>query len=84
MAIDRRDLFRRQQVIRFVVDHVVHRIDRTVTIDSLADLLKIPEDGARRIVASLVSAGILRQHSEGLWCTAFPMAGQQRRTLREE
>jgi hypothetical protein len=84
VAMDRRDLPRRQQVIRLVVDHLVHSIDRTVTIESLTDLLKIPEDGARRIVGSLVSAGILRQHSAGVWLSAFPMAGQQKRTLREE
>lgn len=72
MAIDRRDLLRRQQVIRLVVDHLVRSIDCTVTIESLTELLKIPEDGARRIVGSLVSAGVLREDSAGVWRSASP------------
>jgi hypothetical protein len=33
----------------------------------MKDLLKIPEDGARRIIANLVNAEILREVSTGVW-----------------
>jgi hypothetical protein len=38
-----------------------------VTIESLTELLKIPDHGAQRIVTSLVSAGVLREVSAGVW-----------------
>ena len=53
-----------------MVDHLVQSVDQTVTIDSLRDVLKIPEDGARRIIGNLVRAGILRERSAGVWCSA--------------
>jgi hypothetical protein len=68
--MDRRDPLRRRQVISFVVDHLVQSVDQTVTIDSLRDLLKIPEDGAHRIIGNLVRAGILQERSAGVWCSA--------------
>jgi hypothetical protein len=67
MAIDRRNVLRRQQVIRKVVDHIVKSAEGSVTIESLRDFLEIPDAGARRIIASLVSAGILREISAGVW-----------------
>jgi len=70
MPIDRRDKHRREEVIRLVVNYVVQSAERTVTIESLKDLLKIPEDGVHRVIASLVSAGILREISDGVWCRA--------------
>lgn len=70
MPIDRRDKHRREEVIRLVLNYVVHSAERTVTIESLKDLLKIPEDGVQRVIASLVSAGILREISDGVWCRA--------------
>jgi len=70
MPIDRRDKHRREEVIRLVVNYVVQSAERTVTIESLKELLKIPEDGVRRVIASLVSAGILREISDGVWCRA--------------
>ena len=67
MPSDRRDTRRRQEVIRSVVDHIVRNAESRVTIESLRDLLGIPEDGARRIVTSLVSAGIVRELRPGIW-----------------
>ena len=70
MPIDRRDKHRREEVIRLVVNYVVQSAERTVTIESLKDLLKIPEDGVQRVIASLVSAGILQEIRDGVWCRA--------------
>lgn len=71
MPIDRRDKRRRQEVIRSVVDQIVRNTESRVTIESLRDLLDIPEDAARRIVTSLVSAGIVREGRPGVWYHAL-------------
>lgn len=70
MPIDRRDKQRREEVIRLVVNQVVQSGSGTLTIDSLRELLKIPDDGVHRIIASLVSAGILREIRAGVWSRA--------------
>ena len=67
MGIDRRNEGRRAEVLRFVVDHIVHNATAQVTVEGMKDFLKIPEDGASRIIANLVSAGILYEISSGVW-----------------
>jgi DNA-binding IscR family transcriptional regulator len=68
MSIERRETDRRAEVVRSVVDHVVHKSDTTLTLEGLQDSLHIPPDAAGRIVSSLVSAGIVREVSYGVWC----------------
>jgi hypothetical protein len=68
MAIERRETRRRAEVVCSVVDHVVHSRDTTVTLEDLQDSLHIPPDAAGRIVSLLVSAGIVREVSLGVWC----------------
>ena len=67
MGIERRESGRRSEVVRSVVDHVVHRSETTVTLESLQDFLHVPPDAAGRIVSSLVNAGIVREVREGVW-----------------
>jgi len=67
MGIERREKGRRAEVVRAVVDHVVHKPATTVTLEGLQDFLHIPQDAAGRIVTSLVSAGIVREVREGVW-----------------
>jgi DNA-binding IscR family transcriptional regulator len=67
MGIERRDQGRRAEVVRAVVDHVVHRAETTVTLEGLEDFLQIPSDAAGRIVSSLVNAGIVREVRDGVW-----------------
>lgn len=67
MSIERRERGRRAEVVRAVVDHVVHRAQTTVTLEGLQDFLHIPQDAAGRIVSSLVNAGIVREVRQGLW-----------------
>ena len=74
MGIERREKGRRAEVVKAVVDHVVHRAESTVTLDGLQDFLHIPQDAAGRIVSSLVNAGIVREVREGVWTrvSGFP------------
>jgi DNA-binding IscR family transcriptional regulator len=67
MGIERREKGRRADVVRAVVDHVVHKAETTVTLEGLQDFLHIPQDAAGRIVSSLVNAGIVREIKSGLW-----------------
>jgi DNA-binding IscR family transcriptional regulator len=67
MGIERREKGRRAEVVRAVVDHVVHKAETTVTLDGLQAFLHIPSDAAGRIVSSLVNAGIVREVRAGLW-----------------
>jgi len=67
MGIERREKGRRAEVVRAVVDHVVHKAETTVTLEGLQDYLQIPQDAAGRIVSSLVNAGIVREVRDGVW-----------------
>lgn len=67
MGIERREKGRRAEVVRAVVDHVVHKGETSVTLEGLQDFLDIPQDAAGRILSSLVNAGIVREVKAGLW-----------------
>jgi DNA-binding IscR family transcriptional regulator len=67
MGIERRERERRAEVVKAVVDHVVHKTETTVTLEGLRDFLHIPQDAAGRIVSSLVNAGLVREVREGVW-----------------
>lgn len=67
MGIERREKGRRAEVVRAVVDHIVHKAESTVTLEGLQDFLQIPPDAAGRIVSSLVSAGVMREVRDGVW-----------------
>ena len=82
MAIERRDKRRRTDVIHLVVDQIVRMPDSRVTIESLKDFLNIPEDGARRIIANLVKAGLMYEVSTGVWARTLNVpSGQRARRL---
>ena len=78
MAIDRRDKRRRTDVIQLVVDHIVRMPDSHVTIESLKAFLNIPEDGARRIIAHLVKAGLMYEVSTGVWARTLKLPSGRR------
>jgi hypothetical protein len=77
VAIDRRDQRRRTDVIRSVVDQIVHNPDSRVTISDLKDLLNIPEGGARRIIDNLVKAGLVYEASPGVWARVWKLPSGQ-------
>jgi hypothetical protein len=78
MGIERREKGRRAEVVKAVVDHVVHKPESTVTLEGLQDFLHVPQDAAGRIVSSLVNAGIVREVHEGVWCRVpdFPPSAE--------
>jgi predicted transcriptional regulator len=67
VAIDRRDGRRRADVIRLVVDQIVHNAESRVTIKNLEAFLNIPDDAAKRIIDNLVRAGLMYEVSPGVW-----------------
>lgn len=67
MGMERREGARRAEVVRAVVDHVVHKAETTVTLEGLQDFLHVPPDAANRIVSSLVNAGIVKEVRDGVW-----------------
>ena len=72
MGIERRERGRRADVIRAVVDHVVHKAETTVTLQGLQEFLEVPSDAARRILSSLENAGIVRKVQDEMW-TRVPL-----------
>jgi|RhiMethySRZTD1v2_1073278.scaffolds.fasta_scaffold1167249_1 hypothetical protein len=67
MAIDRRDERRRADVIRLVVDQIIHSPGSRVTVKNLEAFLNIPDDAAKRIIDNLVRAGLMYEVSPGVW-----------------
>jgi DNA-binding IscR family transcriptional regulator len=49
------------------VDLIVHKPETVVTIERLSESFQIPADAARRIVESLVRAGIVAEIRDGVW-----------------
>ena len=85
MAIDRRDKRRRLDVIRLVVDHIVHNPESRVTIQNLKEFLNIPDDAARRIIHNLVKAGLVYEMRPGVWARMVNIhAGQNDAPLRRD
>jgi predicted AAA+ superfamily ATPase len=78
VEIDRRNKQRRERVLRSVVDQIVHNARARVTIEGLKEFLKIPEDGARRIIDNLVKAGILYEVSSGVWARVLKIPSTPR------
>lgn len=73
MELNRRDTTRRAEVVRTVLEEIVHGGAPFVTIDGLRDSLQVSSEAATRIVERLVSAGVLVQAGQGVWTRAsFP------------
>ena len=72
MGIERRERGRRAEVVRSVVDHVVHKAETTVTLQGLQEFLEVPSDAARRILSSLKNDGIVRKVHDEMW-TRVPL-----------
>ena len=78
MAIERRDKGRRTDVIRSVVDQIVHNPESRVTIKNLKEFLNIPEDAAIRIIDNLVKAGLMYELSPGVWARMVKLPSRRR------
>src|SRR5689334_14518523 len=69
---DRRDHARRAEVVRSVIEEIVHNGVPVLTIRDIEDSLQVSSDAAARIVERLVSAGLLVQAREGTWVKVSP------------
>jgi len=65
--LDRRNHSRRAAIARNVVELIVHKPETVVTIDRLCESFQIPADAARRILNSLVRAGVVSEIRDGVW-----------------
>jgi hypothetical protein len=65
--MDRRDVARRSELVRSIVAGVVRNPYAVITRDSLQNWLHIPGTVAERILDRLVSAGLMREVTSGVW-----------------
>lgn len=72
MDLNRRDTTRRAEVVRTVLEEIVHGGAPFVTIDGLKNSLQVSPEAATRIVERLVSAGVLVQAGQGVWTRVSP------------
>ena len=70
--MNRRDTTRRAEVVRTVLEEIVHGGSPFVTIDGLRDSLQVSSEAATRIVERLVSAGVLESAGQGVWTRVSP------------
>ncbi|HKE85844.1 MAG TPA: HTH domain-containing protein [Vicinamibacterales bacterium] len=72
MQADRRDTVRRAEVVRTVLEEIVHNSVPFITIDTITKSLHVSTDAATRIIQRLVSAGILVEARDGIWIRVTP------------
>lgn len=72
MELNRRDTTRRAEVVRTVLEEIVHGGAPFVTIEGIQDSLQVSPEAASRIVDRLVSAGVLVETGEGVWTRVSP------------
>jgi len=72
VELNRRDTARRAEVVRTVLEEIVHGGAPFVTIDGLRDSLQVSPEAASRIVDRLVSAGVLVETASGVWTRVSP------------
>ena len=66
MYSNRRDIMRRAELVRTVVEIIVRGKAPVVTVDGLAEALDVPPQAAARIIERLVNAGVLVQTKHGV------------------
>ena len=71
-AVDRRDTAKRAEVVRSVIEEIVHSGMPVLTIRDIEDALQVSAEAAARIVERLVSAGLLVEAREGTWVKVSP------------
>jgi hypothetical protein len=72
VEVNRRDTTRRAEVVRTVLEEIVHSGVPVITIDGLRDALHVSPEAATRIVERLVSAGLLVEVRSGVWTRVAP------------
>jgi hypothetical protein len=69
--MDRRDSVQRGELVRSIVAGVVRNPSAVVSRESLEEWLDISKVVAERILNRLVSSGLLREVSAGVWARAW-------------
>ncbi|HZM61696.1 MAG TPA: hypothetical protein VFB85_17920 [Vicinamibacterales bacterium] len=72
MEPDRRDTARRAEVVRSVLEEIVHNSVPFITIETITSSLHVSTEAATRIIDRLVSAGLLVEAREGIWIRVSP------------
>ena len=67
MAQERRNLATRGAVVKRVIDSVLQNPSVTLRVDTLQQWLGVSLDAAERILARLVSSGLVREVQRGVW-----------------
>jgi Fic family protein len=70
--VDRRDTARRAEVVRTVLEEVVHNSVPFITIETITNSLHVSTEAATRIIDRLVSAGIVVEARSGIWIRVTP------------
>jgi len=65
--MERRDLEKRAELVRWVVAQIVQNPGVQVTTDTMSQWLQVRDEVAERIVDHLVDAGLLREVRRGVW-----------------
>jgi Mn-dependent DtxR family transcriptional regulator len=65
--MERRDLTRRAELVRWVVNEIVQNPGVQVTTTMVEEWLHVSADVSHRIVRRLVEAGLLREVRRGVW-----------------
>ena len=65
--MERRDLEKRAELVRWVVTQIVQNPGVQVTTDTMSKWLQVRGEVAERIVDHLVEAGLLREVRRGVW-----------------
>jgi Mn-dependent DtxR family transcriptional regulator len=66
-GMERRDLARRAELVRWVVTEIVQNPGIQITTAALAEWLHVSIDAAQRIVDHLADAGLVREIRRGVW-----------------
>lgn len=75
--MERRDIKRRAAIVQRVINDVVQNPSITLTIGTLQQWLRVPEDAARRILDRLISSGLVREVQRDVWARGPMGAGPQ-------
>ena len=72
MADERRDLQRRSEFLRQIIDSIVQNPAAAVTTRRVEELLGVPLEAAERIIKRLVASGVLCERGRGVWIHVTP------------
>ena len=64
---ERRNLRTRAALVQRLINSVIDNPSVTFTVETMRDWLGVPLDGAHRILATLVSSGLMREVERGVW-----------------